>query len=198
MNVASPAKQIHLKRIFKEDDYCDINSYRPRKKRRCDEKKKIRKNYQPKIKTPEVRDAKSSDTDQDEREFKGKFPSLNKCKEVVKIVKNDPPNKEFDLNYEIHMYGPFDYLFELRGNLNKPKYIEKTEKIRNYPKHLKYSLFCNEKIREIRKNDFSMISSLFEEIKKSGNKMYKNKQFRESIDNYFFVTFSLKLRLIRC
>lgn len=103
------------------------------------------------------------------------------------LAKNDPINREFDLNFEIEMHGPFDYLFELRGNLNKADYIQKTEKIRNFPKHLKYSLFCNEYIRQIRKMDFAIISSLFEIMKRKGNKMYKKKLYRESIDNYFFV-----------
>jgi hypothetical protein len=94
------------------------------------------------------------------------------------------------------MHGPFDYLFELRGNLNKPEYVKKTEKIRNFPKHLKYSLFCNEHIREIRKVDFTIISSFFEIIKRKGNRMYKKKLYRESIDNYFFVYLFFNLGLL--
>jgi hypothetical protein len=111
-------------------------------------------------------------------------------------AKNDPVNIEFDLNFEIEMHGPFDYLFELRGNLNKPEYVKKTEKIRNFPKHLKYSLFCNEHIREIRKVDFTIISSFFEIIKRKGNRMYKKKLYRESIDNYFFVYLFFNLGLL--
>jgi hypothetical protein len=85
------------------------------------------------------------------------------------------------------MYGPFDYLFELRGNLNKGEFTQKTNKLRNMSKHLKNSLFCNEKIREVRKRDFSMVSSLFNEMKKTGNKFYKSKNYREALDNYFYV-----------
>ena len=172
------------KRVFKEDEYDNMTTFQTQKKRN-----KIRRPRENKIKKPykAILDDKSSQTDYNEREYTGGCPILNKSSISSNIVKHDPINKNFEVSYEIDMHGPFDYLFELRGNLNKPEYFEKTDKIRNYPKHLKYSLFCNEKIRNIRKKEFSIIVFLFDEAKKTGNKLYKSKKFLESIDNYLFI-----------
>ena len=192
MNVAGPCKLIYLKRLFKEDEYYNINSFHPKKKNNKNKRRKEKKKYLSNKKTEII---VYSDSENYERDYTAGHFFQNKSILNIKKVKHDPVNKEFDFNYEIEMNGPFDYLFELRGNLNKALYMEKTEKIKNYPKHLKYTLFCNEKIRNIRKKEFCIIMILFDEIKRNGNKMYKNKQFRESIDSYYFVFFNSNLGL---
>ena len=186
----SPSKNfMKHKRVFKEDEYDIMTTFESHIKRNIARRPRENKNKKPR---KEILDDKSSQTDYNEREYTEGCPILNKSKISSKLVKHDPINKNIEFSYEIEMYGPFDYLFELRGNLNKHDYFEKTEKIRNFPKHLKYSLFCNEKIRNIRKNEFSIIIFLFDEAKKTGNKLYKLKKFRESIDNYFFVKIYIK------
>ena len=190
MNVGGPCKQIYLKSSFKEDEYYNLNTFQTKRIKIRSKKKKVKKNFQSILKKSDF-EVKSSDSEYNERDYIGGCLLQNKSILIINKVKHDPQNKEFEINYEIQMYGPFDYLFEIRGNLNKALYNEKTEKIKNYPKHLKYSLFCNEKIRNIRNKDFCIILTLFDEVKKTGNKMYKNKQFRESIESYYFVFFLL-------
>ena len=55
--------------------------------------------------------------------------------------KKDPQNKHFEEFYEIPCFGPYDFIFFLRGNLDTEEWLKKSEKIRNYPRYMKYTLF---------------------------------------------------------
>ena len=102
-----------------------------------------------------------------------------------KIDKDDPPNKLFNFHYSINYYSKYDYLFKFQGNLSKKEFIQKTQKIRNYPLHLKQTLFLSKNLSDIRNKDFSFIKINFNEIRKKGNKLYKKKKFHESLETYF-------------
>jgi len=72
--------------------------------------------------------------------------------------------------------------------MNELEFLNNTRKIRKIPKHLKYTLFVNDEIKNIRKkNDFSYIAHKFSEYKEKGNKFYKKKKFREAIESYIEV-----------
>lgn len=110
-----------------------------------------------------------------------------------KIVKKDPGNKHFDRFYEIQRFGQFDFLFDIRGPYSKEEYLEKTEKFRSYPRHMKLSLFHNdEKITKLRTKEFPLIYFVYDEVKDKGNKLYKKKKFREAIDYYIYAYSMLK------
>lgn len=71
--------------------------------------------------------------------------------------------------------------------MNKNEFIEKTNRIRSFPNHLKYTLFANEKIKSVRQKEFAFTHLLFEEFKEKGNKNYKKGKFKDSIDCYVMV-----------
>jgi hypothetical protein len=104
---------------------------------------------------------------------------------IHKIDKDDPPNKLFNFGYSINYYSKYDYLFKFQGNLSKKEFIQKTQKIRTYPLHLKQTLFLSKNLADIRNKDFSFIKINFNEIRKKGNKLYKKKKFHESLETYF-------------
>lgn len=104
-----------------------------------------------------------------------------------------PPNKNYDSNYEINRFGPFDFIFNLRGGLSNDEFLEQSKIIRKYPRHMKYSLFHNdEKIQKLRAKEFPLIFFVFEEVKKEGSKLFKKRKFRESIDHYIYAYSMLK------
>lgn len=71
--------------------------------------------------------------------------------------------------------------------MNKNDFMEKTNNLRSYPKHLRYTLFASEKIRQLRQKDFTFTHFIFEEMKEKGNKLYKKGKFRDAIDSYIEV-----------
>ena len=76
-------------------------------------------------------------------------------------------------------------MFELKGNLTKEDYFEKTKGIRKMPRHLKYTLFNEDKIKDLRKHkDFFLVFFISEDIKKTANKLMKKKLYREAIKYY--------------
>ena len=86
-----------------------------------------------------------------------------------------------------------DFLFDLRGNLSNEEYLEQTKTFRNYPRHMKYSLFNNdEKITKLRTKEFPIIYFVYDEMKDKGNKLYKKRKYRESIDYYVYAYSMLK------
>ena len=68
--------------------------------------------------------------------------------------------------------------------MSKSDFMKKTAKIREYPYHLKYSLFASEDIKTLRQKEFAFLYFHFDELKEKGNKMYKRGKFREAIDFY--------------
>ena len=100
------------------------------------------------------------------------------------IKNNDPIEHKFNFHYPILFHTKYDYVFKFRGKFSKKEFLQRTIKIRSYPLHLKTSLFFYEKCNPIRKKDFSFIKIYFNEIKKKGNKLYKKRKFRESLENY--------------
>ena len=106
--------------------------------------------------------------------------------------KKDPGNKEFIPHYEIPLYGPYDFLFFLKGNLEEDEWKEKTKIIRNLPRHLKYTLFYqNQKeLEEIHKLQFPKIFFMFDELKQKGIRYYNRRKFREALE-YFNYAYGL-------
>ena len=97
-----------------------------------------------------------------------------------------PEIKEFQLYYEIPFHGKYDFVFFLRGNMEKADWTEKTKKIKNYPRHLKNTLFYqnNEKLQQIHKQNFQKIYKIYSKIKKSGLNLYNNKKYRECLEQF--------------
>ena len=106
--------------------------------------------------------------------------------------KSDPGNKDFDSHYEIPLYGPYDFLFLLKGNLDEEEWNEKTKIIRNLPRHLKYTLFYqNQKeLENIHKLHFPKVFFMFDELKQKGLRYYYRRKFREALE-YFNYAYGL-------
>lgn len=106
--------------------------------------------------------------------------------------RSEPVNKDFKRHYEIPLYGPFDFLFYLKGDLEENDWKEKTEKIRNLPRHLKYTLFYQDQpeLENIHKLEFPKVFFMFDELKQKGIRYYNRRKFREALE-YFNYAYGL-------
>ena len=131
--------------------------------------------------------AKKEDNLSDEEEVNGGCPVMNK-------VKKDPVNKHYDRSYEIPRFGPFDFMFHMRGLLEIPEYLEKTKKLRSYPRHMRYTLFTqhDEKLQKVHEKEFPMVFFIYDDIKEKGNRLFRRKKFREAIEHYNYAYGLLK------
>ena len=109
---------------------------------------------------------------------------------VMGNYRGDPLNKVFEPHHEIPLYGPFDFLFFLRGGLSDEEWIEKTKKIRNLPRHLKYTLFYHnqKELKEVHKFEFPRVFFIYDEIRQKGIRYYNRKKYREALEylNYAY------------
>ena len=97
-------------------------------------------------------------------------------------------NKHFNFYYEIGFHRPMDFVFKFKGGLKEKEFEDKTKLIKSYPSHLKYTLFQNDpKLQDLRSKDFAVVFFAYDEIKEKGNKLYRKKNYRESINYYFHV-----------
>lgn len=106
-------------------------------------------------------------------------------------MKKDPVNKHFEPSYEIPFYGPFDFIFGLKGGLTNKVYEEKTKKLSSYSRQMKYTLFSHndENLKKIRDKEFPIIFFVYDDVKDKGNKLFKKKKFREAIKYYQYVRY---------
>jgi tetratricopeptide (TPR) repeat protein len=113
---------------------------------------------------------------------------------VMNNTKKDPANKHFERYYEIPRFGPFDFMFLMRGMLEDEEYFEKTKKIRHYPRHMKYTLFYQnqEKLQKVHEKEFPMVFFIYDEIKEKGNRMFRRKKYREAVEHYTYAYGLLK------
>ncbi len=130
---------------------------------------------------PTKEDVPTADSDEDE------FPSGG-CPVMSNKTKKDPKNKHFEAYYEIPRCGQFDFMFLMRGLLNEEEYLEKTKKLRNYPRHLRYSLFNqgDEKLQKVHEKEFPVVFFMYDDIKEKGNRLYLRKKYREAIEHYVY------------
>ena len=109
---------------------------------------------------------------------------------VMGKYRGDPRNKDFEPHYEIPLYGPYDFLFFLRGGLSDEKWIEKTKEIRSLPRHLKYTLFYQhqKELQEVHKFEFPRVFFIYDEIRQKALRYYNRKKFREALEylNYAY------------
>ena len=99
--------------------------------------------------------------------------------------RKDPENKDFEQFYEVPCFGNYDFMFFLRGSLTQEEWIEKTKKIRKYPRHLKYTLFYQnqEKLKEVHKAEFPRVFFIYDDIKQKGIRLYNRKKYREALEH---------------
>lgn len=115
-------------------------------------------------------------------------PVMNKRKNLITLAKQDPINKHFESHYEINYHREMDFLFLFQGGLAEREFNMKTEKLRNLPKHLKYTLLNdNPLMRSVQKKEFPEAYFAFNELKEKGNRLFKRKKYREAIDYYYQV-----------
>jgi tetratricopeptide (TPR) repeat protein len=101
---------------------------------------------------------------------------------VMKIPKE--LNTDFEFAYEVPFYHKNDFYFNLRGTCSDKDFLEKSQKIKTMPRHLKHSLFLlkDEVMQKIRgKNDFTQTYFAFEELRNKANKSFSNKNYRQAI-----------------
>ena len=120
----------------------------------------------------------SDDDDSGDEEPTGGCPVMGKGR-------MDPKNKDFEEFYEIPCFGNYDFLFFLRGGLSQEEWIEKTKKMRKYPRHLKYTLFYQnqEKLKEVHKAEFPRVFFIYDDIKQKGIRLYNRKKYREALEH---------------
>ena len=125
------------------------------------------------------------DSDSGDEINEGECPVMGKNR-------SEPVNKDFKRHYEIPLYGPFDFLFYLKGDLEENDWKEKTEKIRNLPRHLKYTLFYQDQpeLENIHKLEFPKVFFMFDELKQKGIRYYNRRKFREALE-YFNYAYGL-------
>lgn len=135
-------------------------------------------------KAEEKKDEKNEDENSDDEQQQGGCPVMNN-------KKNDPRNKHYTESWNLPFYGPFDFMFELRGILNQQEFLEKTKELRSYNRHLLYTLFNqnDEKLNQVRAKEFPMVFFIYDDIKIKGNKLFKKGKFKESLEYYFYVIF---------
>jgi tetratricopeptide (TPR) repeat protein len=68
--------------------------------------------------------------------------------------------------------------------MTKQDFLNQTKQLRSYPHHIKYTLFANQRIKEMRSKEFSLVVFLFDECMEKAHKLYRRGKFRESIDSY--------------
>ena len=97
-----------------------------------------------------------------------------------------PQIKDFNFYYEIPFTGKYDFIFLLRGGLSKTEWLEKTKKIRNFPRYLKNTLFFQSqlKLQDIHKCNFSKVYDIYMAIKNKALNLYTNRQYRECLEHF--------------
>lgn len=109
---------------------------------------------------------------------------------VMNTKKSDPENKHYEESWELPYFGPFDFMFEMRGLLSVEEFNEKTKKLRGYPRHKLYTLFNqnDDKLNKVREKEFPMVFFIYDDIKIKGNKLFKKGKFKEALEYYFYVS----------
>ena len=120
----------------------------------------------------------ASDDDSGDDEVFGGCPVMGKGRK-------DPQNKDFEQYYEIPCFGNYDFMFFLRGSLTQEEWLEKTKKIRKFPRHLKYTLFYQnqDKLKEVHKAEFPRVFFIYDDIKQKGIRLYNRKKYREALEH---------------
>lgn len=118
------------------------------------------------------------DVDSDEEQPKGGCPVMNRGKK-------DPQNKHFEPFFEIPCYGPYDFLFLIRGSLDTEEWLKKTEKLRKYPRYLRNTLFyqAQEKLAKVHEREFPMVFFIYDDIKQKACRLFRRKKYKEAIEH---------------
>ena len=135
------------------------------------------------------KNSKKNENDEEEDKDSGDEIPQSGCP-VMGKYRGDPLNKDFEQDYEIPLYGPYDFLFFLRGGLSDEEWIEKTKKIRSLPRHLKYTIFYQQQkeLQEVHKFEFPKVFFIYDEIRQKGIRYYNRKKYREALEflNYAY------------
>ena len=140
----------------------------------------------------DLNDLNEINLDEEEKDEDSGDENEQKGCPVMGNHRSEPINKDFNPHYEIPLYGPYDFLFFLKGNLEENDWFEKTKIIRELPRHLKYTIFYQDKkeLQEIHKLEFPKVFFMFDELKQKGIRYYNRKKFREALE-YFNYAYGL-------
>ena len=181
--------------IEKEDDRpkCPFGftSKKPRKKKKKNEKEKGKcpfgftssqkeKSNDNNENSPKDDITRDTDDDLSSDDEDGPRQSSN-----INKGRRDPINKHFNQFYEIPCFGNYDFIFFMRGNLSPEEWLKKTEKLRKYPRHLKYTLFyqAQEKLQKVHEAEFPRVFFIYDDIKQKANRLYKRKKYKDCIEH---------------
>jgi hypothetical protein len=182
--------------IEKEDDRpkCPFGftSKKPRKKKKKNEKEKGKcpfgytsshtensnKNNNENSPKDDITRDTDDDLSSDDEDGPRQSSNINKGR-------RDPINKHFNQFYEIPCFGNYDFIFFMRGNLSPEEWLKKTEKLRKYPRHLKYTLFyqAQEKLQKVHEAEFPRVFFIYDDIKQKANRLYKRKKYKDCIEH---------------
>lgn len=87
--------------------------------------------------------------------------------------------------YEVNcLYNSYDCFFDI-VNYQANNKVKESKEIRTLPKHIRNTLFLrSDRIKRIKKLDFSQIFMVCEEIKEIANNFYKNKNYFCALERY--------------
>ena len=127
-------------------------------------------------------DDKTCDTDDDLSSEEDEGPRTSSH---LNKGRRDPINKHFNQYYEIPCFGAYDFIFFMRGSLTTEEWLKKTEKLRKYPRHMKYTLFyqAQEKLQKVHEAEFPRVFFIYDDIKQKANRLYKRKKYKECIEH---------------
>ena len=106
---------------------------------------------------------------------------------MLNSIRQNQKEKILTKFYEVPFFTKFDLTFLFRGNLSKEDWLSKTEKIRNYPQHLKNTLFYqykNEQIKKIHNLDFSTIILICDKINQKGAEYFLKNEFSDALESF--------------
>ena len=143
------------------------------------------------VKKEEKKEGENEKDNDDEDDDSGDEIPQSGCP-VVGKYRREPLNKNFEPHHEIPLYGPYDFLFFLKGGLSEEEWLQRTKKVRSLPRHLKYTLFYqnqqHEELLKIHKYEFPKVFFIYDELKQKGIRYYNRNKYREALEylNYAY------------
>ena len=98
---------------------------------------------------------------------------------------DDPLSTTFHPHYELFLiFHPYDFLFD-KINYDTDQLFQSAKTIRSYPRHIRNTLFVrSEKVKQIRKMDFSKIYDIAETLREKCEESYRDGNFYEALSGY--------------
>ena len=135
-------------------------------------------------KTPLLNNHEEEILNQIENKSKEKYePNISRCPFFKKQHKDI--NMKFEPHYQINfLFHPYDFVFD-RLNYDTKEKMDNSKQLRNYPLHLRNTLFIrDEKVKKVRKMEFQTSYLIGEELREKIEKVYLKGDYFEALKGY--------------